>query len=46
MFQNVRERTSTGADDESDDEVLRNLEKHGIRFMSRLADLQKSPKDK
>jgi hypothetical protein len=41
MFQNVRERTSTGADDESDDEVIRNLEKHGMQFMSRLADLHK-----
>lgn len=45
MFQNVRERTSTGADEESDDEVIRNLEKHGMRFMSRLADLNK-PSDK
>lgn len=46
MFQNVRERTSTGADNESDDEVIRNLEKHGVQFMSRLADLHKDHKDK
>ena len=45
MFQNVRERASAGADAESDDEVIRNLEKHGLRFMSRLADLHK-PSDK
>ena len=45
MFQNVRERTSAGADDESDDEVIRNLEKHGMQFMSRLTDLHK-PTDK
>ena len=44
MFQNVRERTSTGADEESDDEVIRNLEKHGLRFMSRMADLNKKDK--
>ena len=40
MFQNVRERTSTGADTDSDDEVIRNLEKHGAQFMSRLANLR------
>jgi hypothetical protein len=44
MFQNVRERTSTGADDESDDEVIRNLEKQGVQFMSRMADLNKPDK--
>jgi hypothetical protein len=38
MFQNVRARTSAGTE-ESDDEIIRNLEKHGIRFMSRLAEL-------
>ena len=46
MFQNVRERTSTGADEESDDEVIRNLEKHGMRFMSRLAEIDKIKKEK
>ena len=46
MFQNVRERTSTGADDESDDEVIRNLERHGVQFMSRMADLNKTSSDK
>ena len=46
MFQNVRERTSTGADEESDDEVIKNLEKHGLRFMSRMADLHKDHKDR
>ena len=46
MFQNVRERTAAGADDESDDEVLRNLEQHGLRFMSRMADLNKPSTDK
>jgi hypothetical protein len=46
MFQSVRERTLTGADNESDDEVLRNLEQHGLRFMSRMADLNKPSTDK
>jgi hypothetical protein len=45
MFQNVRERTSTGADTVSDDEVIRNLEKQGAQFMSRLAN-QRDPSKK
>ena len=43
MFGNVRERTSSGLDTESEDAVIRDLEKHGTRFMSRLADLQRPP---
>ena len=44
MFQNVKDRVSAGADNESDDEVIRNLERKGTDFMSRLADLNKPTK--
>jgi hypothetical protein len=44
MFQNVRDRVATGADSESDDEVIRNLERKGTDFMSRLAALSQPTK--
>lgn len=43
MFQNVKERVSTGADTHSDDEVIRNLERLGSDFNSRMAELHKPP---
>ena len=43
MFQNVKERVSTGADTQSDDEVIQKLERLGRDFNSRMAELHKPP---
>ena len=43
MFQNVKDRVATGADTQSGDEVIRNLERLGQDFNSRMADLNKPP---